>query len=183
MVYFGFEDPQEVMALLQPFSDYRFVYYGAFAQQEDIGHITLKPFSRIGFQQDLARSVGVMTNAGFELASEAIHSGKKLLVKPVSGQVEQLSNALALEQLGLGKSMQSLDGQVVHDWLHHFHAKGIRYPNVAKAIVNWLAEGNWNKGSRDTLAMQLWAGVDNLPCSNDFSANQSNKAQHLAAQY
>jgi uncharacterized protein (TIGR00661 family) len=45
----------------------------------------------------------VICGAGFELAGESLQLGKKLLVKPLKGQFEQLSNALALEKASTGK--------------------------------------------------------------------------------
>jgi uncharacterized protein (TIGR00661 family) len=48
-------------------------------------------------------------NAGFELASEAMFLGKKILVKPLAGQMEQLSNALVIDSLELGMVMKRLN--------------------------------------------------------------------------
>ena len=116
---------------------------------------------------DLATSQGVICNAGFELASEAIQLGKKLLVKPLLGQMEQLSNAKALEDLELGMTMDTLDPRTVKNWLDNFQAKQVIYPNVAEAIVDWLQHSNLqnanlqNANLQDThlLAEQLWSQV------------------------
>ena len=109
-----------------------------------------------GFQKDLATASGVICNAGFELASEAIQLGKKLLVKPLQGQMEQLSNAEALEQLQLAMTMDTLDRRVLRQWLEGFNAQKVHYPDVAKAIVEWL-----QNGSRDVEALSnmLWQNV------------------------
>ena len=160
LVYFGFEEQADILNLLEPFTEYEFVYYGRFSHEQRFGHITLKPFSRAGFQKDLATAAYVASNAGFELASEAIHLGKKLLVKPVAGQVEQLSNAKAMDQLGLGMTMQSLNGDTMRDWLSHWQAKPVHYPNVAEAIVRWLPKGQWTLQSRAELVKSLWQGYD-----------------------
>ncbi len=69
----------------------------------------LRPFSRSGFIDNLKNCNGVICNAGFELASEALHAGKKMLVKPLAGQLEQPSNAQAMRKLGLGDVMERLD--------------------------------------------------------------------------
>lgn len=160
IVYLGFEEPSEVLQLLEPFGDYNFVYYGAFAEYERRGHIELKPLSRDGFKSDLATSSGVICNAGFELSSEAIHLGIKLLVKPLQGQLEQLSNAKALEELALGMSMDTLDQQSVDKWLKNNSASQVLYPNVAAAIVEWISKGNWH--DTQSLAEQLWSKVEAL---------------------
>ena len=57
---------------------------------EQFGHITVKPLSN-EFHSDLEVAEGVISNAGFELASECITLGKKMLVKPLAGQFEQQS--------------------------------------------------------------------------------------------
>lgn len=158
IVYLGFEDPEEVIQYLEPFEDQLFVFYGPFPRYESLGNIQLKPLSRDGFRQDLATSNGVISNAGFELASEAIQLGKKLLVKPLKGQMEQLSNAKALEELNLGMTMDSLDRNILKAWLNDFKSKRVSYPNVAEAIVEWISQGQWQQS--DELVKSLWSKVE-----------------------
>ena len=128
-----------------------------YPQATDEKNIHLRPLSRDGFHRDLISCHGVISNAGFELASEAIHLGKKILVKPLKGQMEQLSNALALEKLCLGVSMDTLDAKVVDHWLHHFHGKQVIYPNVAGTLAEWIASGQWE--CRQPLIDTLWKQV------------------------
>ncbi len=158
LVYLGFEQPDKVIEWLTPFDDYQFYFYAPFAQPEDRGHIHLRPLSREGFQKDLSDCNGVISNAGFELASEAIQLGKKVLVKPLKGQMEQASNALALEQLNLGMQMNRLDNQVLRDWLNYFEGKQVIYPNVADAIVDWLLAGDL--ADVEGLSNSLWEQVE-----------------------
>ena len=157
VVYLGFEDPEEVIQLLEPFDDHLFCFYGPFPKYESRGHIQLKPLSRDGFKQDLATASGVICNAGFELSSEAIQLGLKILVKPLHGQMEQLSNAKAIEDLGLGMAMDTLDPNVVKTWLTQQSAYKVEYPNVAKAIVKWLSSRGWETAdSVKSLSLALW---------------------------
>ncbi len=155
LVYLGFESPEEVIPLLEQFPSTTFVYYGPFSQYESIANIQLKPLSREGFKHDLTICNGVISNAGFELASEAIQLGKKLLVKPLKGQTEQMSNALALETLNLGLSMDCLCKNTIRLWLNDFQPQRIEYPNVARAIVEWIAKGHWS--NTQVLAERLWS--------------------------
>ncbi len=160
-VYLGFEDPDQVIQLLEPFEDYLFTYYAPFPQYESRGHIQLKPLSREGFQHDLATASGVICNAGFELSSEAIQLGKKLLVKPLMGQMEQLSNAEALSKLGLGMSMDTLDHDTVATWLKQPEGKRVVYPNVAREIVRWISQGDWkNQAALNQMIMSLWEATE-----------------------
>lgn len=159
LVYLGFEEPSKVIEMLEPITDHEFYYYGEFNAPESRGHIHLRPLSRDGFKRDLEDTNAVLCNAGFELASEAIEMGKKLLMKPLYGQMEQLSNAAALEQLGLGREMKHLDTAAVRDWLAHQPNVRVHYPNVAQGIVDWLLAGDWTPQSRQQLVDTLWQQV------------------------
>ncbi|TVZ39880.1 uncharacterized protein (TIGR00661 family) [Alteromonadaceae bacterium 2753L.S.0a.02] len=161
LVYLGFEEADDVIQLLEPFKEYTFAYYGPFPEYESLGHIKLKPLSRDGFKYDLATSAGVICNAGFELSSEALHMGKKLLVKPLLGQLEQLSNAEAMQQLDLAMTMDFLDSRIVSKWLNEFSGRHVNYPNVAKAIAEWIAQRGWQDASKkEQLIQQLWQAVE-----------------------
>jgi uncharacterized protein (TIGR00661 family) len=98
--------------------------------------------SRELFQHDLKTCSGVISNSGFELISEALELGKKILVKPVVGQAEQVSNALALTTLKYGTSMKTLDTNIVKQWLQQNHKVCVSYPNVAKHIVSRIKQGD-----------------------------------------
>jgi hypothetical protein len=86
----------------------------------------------------------VICNAGFELVSECLHLGLPVLVKPVAGQMEQLSNAAALEQLGWGATTRQLDAKAIDSWLvQPQQPPAIRYPDVAAALSDWILSGEW----------------------------------------
>ncbi len=154
LVYLGFENPDQVIPLLQQFPTVQFVYYGEFDAPSEQQNVSLRPLSVSGFRRDLHCCQGVICNAGFELASEALQLGKRLLVKPLHGQMEQLSNALALEQLDLGSRMQQLSAAAIEEWLKVPSAPHCHYPDVAKAIVDWLT--SHERGSVKDLANSLW---------------------------
>jgi uncharacterized protein (TIGR00661 family) len=141
IVYLPFEDIKIVIGLLSPFNQFEFHIYTVEDVQSPFGHIICKPLSREGFQEDLIDCAGIISNAGFELASEALQMGKKILVKPLHSQMEQISNAAALHQLGYGHVMNDLDGAAIEQWLHHAYGVLITYPNTAKIVVEWLLNG------------------------------------------
>ena len=85
----------------------------------------------------------MISNAGFELASEALSLGKKILVKPLTGQMEQISNALAIASLKLGTAMARLDNFKVAQFLDRPPGAPISFPNVARMIANWIEGGHW----------------------------------------
>lgn len=138
LVYLPFAELDDIVPQLRAFPDYHFFVYQNVPQPIDYGHIHIRPFSREGFQQDLHRCEGVICSAGFELPSEAIQLGKKLLVQPVAGQMEQASNALALTQLGYGSSTKIFSEDVIRQWLPLPKPEPVVYPNVANALIDWI---------------------------------------------
>jgi uncharacterized protein (TIGR00661 family) len=161
VVYLPFEDPHAVINLLSPFENFHFHVYSPEAITSKYPHITCKALSRQGFQHDLYECAGIISNAGFELASESLQLGKKILVKPLHSQMEQISNAAALEQLGYGHTMYELNSNVIADWLHNPHAVRITYPNVAHILVQWLQNGMPKMDADYT--EQVWESVQILP--------------------
>ena len=144
LVYLPFEAIADIVRLLQPFTAYRFHVYhpGGPVPVSGKRHIAIKGPSRQGFQADLADCSGVICNAGFELPSEALHHGKKLLVKPLHRQMEQLSNALGLKTLQLGAVMQELEPLTVATWLAQEPVTPMGFPDVEGAVADWLLRGD-----------------------------------------
>jgi uncharacterized protein (TIGR00661 family) len=158
LVYLPFDDTEEVVQWLTKFPQYTFHIYCEYKHASTQGgHLFLHPFSREKFQIDLASCSGVISNAGFGLSSEALQYGKKILVKPLQGQMEQLSNAQALLQLKLGDVIYEYDNNKLAHWLEKPNAEPFVYPNVANALVNWLENGQSQNPSQ--LAKELWNQV------------------------
>jgi uncharacterized protein (TIGR00661 family) len=164
IVYLPFEDPHEVMRHLCPFENFEFHVYSPDLIESKYANVVFKPLSRDGFQADLYDCAGIISNAGFELASESLQLGKKILAKPLHAQMEQISNAAALQQLGYGHTMYELDTQTIEDWLHNPHAVRITYPNVAKILVQWLQDGLPTIDA--DFVEKIWEGVDVLQISH-----------------
>lgn len=141
IVYLPFEEQSSILKLLIPFTDYEFhIYTGIHIESED-QHIIIKPLSRDGFQRDLHDCAGIISNAGFELASESLQLGKKILAKPLASQMEQVSNGRALQQLGYGHITNHLQTSVIEQWLDDDRAVRVAYPNVAQILVQWIEDG------------------------------------------
>lgn len=153
LVYLPFSELPEILPQLQSFPECRFHIYHGVQQAREEGNVRVLPFSREGFQRDLHRCEGVMCNAGFELASEAIHLGKKLLVQPVKGQMEQLSNALALTRLGYGTVTNRWAKSILREWIDLPYPEPVPYPDVARELVAWLKKG---AGDFEELRASLW---------------------------
>lgn len=156
LVYLPFESSCDIRRLFFNFPKYHFyVYTGSCKTACKTEHnITWHPFSKTTFYKDLATCAGVICNAGFELPSEALFLGKKLLVKPLHGQFEQLCNAAALKQLELGDVMHTLDLECLAQWQEKTENKREHYPDVAERLAQWIVEGNWS--DTRTLVAQTW---------------------------
>jgi len=141
VVYLPFEDPRQVIDLLAPFKNFTFHIYSPEPVASEFEHIFCYPLSRTGFQQNLTDCEGIISNSGFELASEALQLGKKILAKPIHGQMEQLANAAALTHTGYGHVMNDLDASIIEHWLHDAHAVHVTYPNTAQIVVEWIKNG------------------------------------------
>jgi len=155
LVYLPFEDQQQVIRLLAPLTEFTFSVYGPGLANRQLGHIRTQPPSLEAFKTDLLQSEAVLSNAGFELISEALQLNKHILVKPLQGQMEQQSNALALTQLKLAARTNNLNSKVIADWLHGPKAEhSVQYPDVAAAICKWLLQDTPDQQQR--LVKALW---------------------------
>jgi len=159
LVYLPFESVDQVCELLFRFVNQSFIcYHPEVIEPELVENVELRPLCHSNFQYHLHRCAGVIANGGFELPSEALSLGKKLLLKPLHGQFEQQSNVATLETLGLASAMEFLDASCVRKWLDEKQAERVVYPNVAQAIVEWVLQGNWDNPQQ--LSDSLWQQVD-----------------------
>ncbi len=152
LVYLPFEEVEDVTAFTGPFSGYEFFIYGKVSEAGDDGHLHYRTYSREGFLRDLMESDGVVCNAGFELPGEALHLGKKLLLRPLDGQIEQESNALAMDQLHYGMVMHALDRSVLDEWLKRPCREPLNYSRTVDYIAEWIKSGHWGDLTKYTRA-------------------------------
>lgn len=156
VVYLPFEDQTNVTQLLQQFGNYRFLQYAPGLNDDEAANVSLRKTCLQGFKDDLGRANGVICNAGFELVSECLQMGIPVLVKPLAGQMEQLSNAAALDALNYGDSIQQLSAQGIGQWLAKAKTgQPKNYPNVAQSLVHWIL--NDQHGGVASLKQSLWA--------------------------
>ncbi|TRW48673.1 glycosyltransferase [Aliidiomarina halalkaliphila] len=154
LVYLPFEPVSRIAALLANFPEYNFSVYHPDAVPHIDGHVRYYEPSRPGFAQSFAKAEGVITNAGFETSSEALARGKKLLVKPLLGQFEQLANARCLRERRLASVMENLNVNHVEEWLEMNRPVRMDWPDVAPELARWLANGALEPVA--TLHQRLW---------------------------
>ncbi|WP_325890912.1 MJ1255/VC2487 family glycosyltransferase [Grimontia sp. NTOU-MAR1] len=157
LTYLPFEKLEEVIGVLQHFTQ-RFICFHPSCQEARVEeNVDVRPLSKAAFHKVLASCDGVIANGGFELPSEALSLGKKLLLKPLSGQFEQQSNVSTLDTLGLATSMESLDLDTIREWLKQTESSRVKYPNVASELAAWLGEGDLS--TLPLLRESLWSQV------------------------
>lgn len=158
LVYLPFEGLDEIRAMLEPLSEHNFIcFHPELAQGYDEGNVKWRTTSKKDFHCALQSAAGVIANAGFELSSECLQLGKKLLIKPLRGQFEQLSNALTLSQLGLCTTMLTLDTDEVENWLDSPSSDPIQFPSDPNVLIDWLLSRQWH--DTQAICQTLWSMV------------------------
>ena len=144
LVYLPFENQYDVVKLLSKFKKHTFIVYSPVDIMPSTipFNVIYKAPSKDGFLRDLIESNGVICNAGFELISEALYIGKKILAKPLAGQMEQISNAKALKQFKYGRTMTTLNSIDVGEFLGDKGSVMVNFPNVAKHLAHTIKYGN-----------------------------------------
>lgn len=143
LVYLPFERRSAITNLLREVRDTKFeIYHPDCKKSYQIGNLSWNPPSSHNFTRALNECSRVFCNAGFMLTSEVIALGKPLLVRPLAAQPEQLSNAKAIEYLGLGSSIKELEANTVEAWINsQFAPQDIAFGDTAAAIASWIYDG------------------------------------------
>lgn len=108
------------------------VVYGA-GHEGRSGGVTFKRISEAGFVEDLASARAVLSTAGHQLASEALHLGKPMLLCPEES-VEQRLNARELARLGVGRRVRrgALHAATVRAFLDDLDAHRVALSRVPR---------------------------------------------------
>ncbi|MGQ0527220.1 MAG: glycosyltransferase family protein [Alphaproteobacteria bacterium] len=157
LVYMDGEEREELVKLFSQFPDYKFhLYSSKIKAEQHIGNVIVKPVSQDGsFQRDLQTCAGVVCGAGFELPSEALYLGKKLLIKLLDRQPEQFANAQALKNLGYAGVLDTLDPKPIRKWLKKDHAPRIVWGDTANVVADWIVKGA-NPDEVSIMVDKLW---------------------------
>lgn len=155
LVYLPFENQIQVSSILNQIPQFQFIQYAPDLEDGQQGNVQLRQTSHDGFKKDLTRANAVICNSGFELISECLHLGLPILTKPLEGQMEQHSNALALQQLGYATIINQITQTNINHWLSTKpKGKEKPLPDVAKAIATWISDGVWQEHKE--LGKALW---------------------------
>ena len=133
----------EFYQLFKMFPRQQFFLYG-FGMEAVDGNCFFRKHNTENFLRDLANCRGVIASGGFSLISECLHFSKRMLIKPISNQVEQMINAHHMDRMGAGAYIESINEEILGnflDWLQEpatFEHNDILRPNN-EAYFNTLA--------------------------------------------
>ncbi|MDD1781649.1 glycosyltransferase [Enterovibrio sp. ZSDZ35] len=157
LTYLPFERLEDVVDTLRHFSEPFVCFHPDCPSPTQRDNVEIRPLSKSEFHRALLSCAGVIANGGFELPSEALFLGKKLLLKPLSGQFEQQSNVATLDMMGLASTMDTLDKKAISTWLAQRESNRVIFPDVATALADWVAQGDLS--TLDQLRDALWSQV------------------------
>lgn len=101
-------------------------------------NVKIQAIENNAFLSSLEGCEGVLCGAGFELPSEALFLGKKLMVVPMHGQYEQQCNAAALQAIGIDvlDTLDLIHHRTINYWINRpMHKDIINYPDQTEFIV------------------------------------------------
>lgn len=157
VVYLPFENQEKVVGLLRPIHSHEFFVYAPGMSHCDTRNIHTRPLSRQGFKKDLVGADSVICNTGFELISECLALGVRVLTKPLGQQMEQISNARALKDLEYARVLYHLTSHDIAEWLERDDSVRVTFPAVHEYVAAWLMEGQ--RESNEELSARLWENV------------------------
>lgn len=152
LVYLPWENLKNMISIFRKIEG-EFILYTNIESIEKHGNITLKPFSNITFKEDLIQCSGLITNAGFQLPSEALFLGKPMLCKPLNGQPEQEHNAKILKQLGYATVCKKIDIDSIQSWMKNKINVKIPFKNPIDLIINIIENPTMDFSNQ---VMELW---------------------------
>lgn len=137
-VYLPSYDDERIIKNLRKFDKVQWQVFSKHSSKSyKVRNIEIKPIQGKKFLDSLASSKGIICNAGFGTASEAIFLGKNMLAIPMKSQYEQHCNAAMLKSMGVKviKSLRKKHHDKITDWLTNGKAIKIDYPDQTNQIV------------------------------------------------
>ena len=107
-------------------------------QKYRINNIWFNPIEKESFKVSIEKCEGVMCGAGFELPSEALFLGKKVMVIPMVGQYEQECNAESLRQLGVSvlPNLSLIHHRTITNWLTSKETIEVNFSDCKEEVIS-----------------------------------------------
>lgn len=110
-----------------------YIFHNDVKEASDFENIRLRPIDRVHFTNKLMRCKGVICHTGFQLTSECLFLGKKLLVVPIKHQIEQIYNTRTLAKFGVISS-DNLEVPTFDDFFQNDYSVKLNYIDEMKSL-------------------------------------------------
>jgi uncharacterized protein (TIGR00661 family) len=110
-----------------------YIFHNDIKEASDFENIRLRPIDRVQFTNKLMRCKGVICHTGFQLTSECLFLGKKLLVIPIKHQIEQIYNTRTLSKFGVISS-ENLEVPTFDDFFQNDYSVKLNYIDEMKSL-------------------------------------------------
>ena len=110
-----------------------YIFHNDIKEASDFENIRLRPIDKAHFTNKLMRCKGVICHTGFQLTSECLFLGKKLLVIPIKNQIEQIYNTRTLAKFGVISS-ENLEVPTFDDFFQNDYSVKLNYIDEMKSL-------------------------------------------------
>ena len=140
-VYLPSYDDNQILKWLRKMPNTNWQVFSKNSKKEiQIKNIRITPIDTELFLKSMASAEGVLCNAGFGTASEALFLKKKLMVIPMKKQLEQAYNAQMLHEMGVAviKKLNNDTIPKIRKWLNDDTIVAVDYPDNTEEIVSLI---------------------------------------------
>ncbi|MEL7002513.1 MAG: glycosyltransferase family protein [Bacteroidota bacterium] len=142
-VYLPAYSDEKLISKLSQVKDVKWQVFSKHAKEcYEFKNVRIHPIDNEKFMESFSSCHGVLCGAGFEMPSEALFLGKKLMVIPMKNQYEQQCNAAALRELGVSMMKKLGDNSVkkIKKWILEGEAIKVDYPDETQEIVDLIVK-------------------------------------------
>ena len=144
-VYLPSYDDNQILKWLRKMPTINWQVFSKNSKKEiQIKNIIITPINTDLFLKSMASAEGVLCNAGFGTASEALFLKKKLMVIPMKKQLEQAYNAEMLNEMGVSviKKLSNKNIPKIQKWLDEDTIVTVDYPDNTEEIVSLIVSNH-----------------------------------------
>lgn len=140
-VYLPAYSDEKIISILSQITDVQWQVFSKHSSKRyEFQNIVINPIDNDQFIRSFSSCSGVLCGAGFEMPSEALYMGKKLLVVPMKNQYEQQCNASALDEMGVPvlKKLGKKSIEKIRKWVGQQETIQVDYPDKTQEIVDLI---------------------------------------------
>ena len=159
-VYLPAYNDERILHALKKFKRVKWEVFSKYAEKRvEEKNITIYPADKGKFIASMTSSAGILCNAGFGTASEALFLNKKLMVIPMKSQYEQQCNAAMLRSMGIPviKKLKKKNFDKINDWLDSEETISVDYPDITEFILDTIIENHAGKSADISFEQEHYA--------------------------